>query len=170
MPTRQIIAPSVTVTWNRETPRARRRGVRLAGPVSVRRVPVTSPAPTDDEVAQARVGGQREQLALLLGGPVGGVGIPPELPTSRALALGMHAHGIRHETVLLALIEAGHSDNSSLEAVWWGSVDDRRSLVRVLLRHAGWSGERVHAALASLGFNALDRSRLVDPLADPRRT
>ena len=73
------------------------------------------------------------------------------------------------DTVLLTLVEVGYADVVAVSAVWWGSLDDKRALVRALLRHARWDGERVHDALASFGVPGWERSGVVDPLGGGSR-
>ena len=159
----QHITEGVTVTWAGLGPEPRRRIARRAGPVSLRAEPVRSPLPTADQLERVRRGGRHEHLAALLagGGVTGGSADPEDL---QSLARSLHAQGFERDTLLLALVELGYADPAALAAVWWGNLDDKRTVVRALLRHAGWPGERVHDALSVLGLPAWERSGVVDPL------
>lgn len=163
----QTISPGVTVTWARDAPAARRRTVRRSGPVTVRQVPVRDPMPSDEDLELVRRGGRHEHLAALLLGTID-AGSPPEEVDLQGLARGLVARGMARDTVLLALIDVGHPDVVAVSAVWWGSLDDKRTLVRALLRRAGWSGERVHDALAAFGVPVWERSGVTDPLGGGR--
>jgi len=163
MARQQSIAPGVTVTWDRPAPAPRRRTTRRAGPVIIRTEPVRSPLPTAEQMALVRRGATREHLAALLTGTVVH-GASPEAVDLRALARSLHQRGVERDTLLLALVEVGHPDAAAVSAVWWGSLDDKRAMVRTLLRHAKWSGDRVHEALRANGLPVWERSAVVDPL------
>lgn len=163
MARQQSIAPGVTVTWDRPAPAPRRRTTRRAGPVIVRIEPVRSPVPTSEQIAQVQRGATHEHLAALLTGAVAH-GSPLDEVDLRALARSLHQGGVERDTLLLALVEVGHPDAAAVRAVWWGSLDDKRAMVRALLRHASWSGDRVHEALRANGLPVWERSRVVDPL------
>jgi len=131
--------------------------------VIVRIEPVRSPAPTPDQIAQVRRGANREHLAALLTGTVTH-GSPVEEVDLRALARSLHQGGVERDTLLLALVEVGPPDAAAVRALWRGSLDDKRAMVRALLRNASWFGDRVHEALRANGLPVWERSRVVDPL------
>lgn len=163
----QRVTDGVTVTWAGPTPKPRRRSPRRAAPVRVTVRPVPDVRPDDEDLRRIARVRDREQLAALLGGdgPLGESPGGPMVsgPDLRRLAVSLVNQGMERCTLLLALIELGHSDVDALHAVWWGSLADRRVVVLVLLQEEGWPGERLHDALTDLGLGVRERATVVDP-------
>lgn len=147
----QTVTEGVTVTWANSAPAPRRRTVRSRHPVTVRTVEVRDPMPTEAEVDRVLRGGRHEHLAALLAGTAD-AGTALDVAGLRRLARSLTGQGVERDTVLLALILAGHPDAIAVSAVWWGSLDDKRTLVLTLPQHAGRTGDRVHDALRAMGF------------------
>jgi hypothetical protein len=129
----------------------------------VRVEPVRCPLPTPEQIERVRRAGKREHLAALLRGTIGD-GATADGVDLRALARSLNQSGFERDTVLLALVEVGYPDPAAVRAVWWGSLDDKRAMVRALLRYANWSGDRVLEALRVNGIPVWERSGVMDPL------
>lgn len=163
MPVRQVISDGVTVTWANQGAPRRRRPRRTSRPVTVRTVPVSLPDPSPEVLAAVAQGARRETLAKLLGAEISW--LDPAIDLSGVVG-SLRRDGVPTQTILLALVEGGIDDINVVRAVWPDQEDEQRAIVYVLVRRAGWRGDRVHAALAALGLGALDRAVLFDPTTE----